>query len=242
MWAEDMGRPAAEHIASAARGHVLEFTSLRGLSVALRVLYPIAAIAYALQAIAYWRRAHLLQRFDSGGDVTFADLSSADDLVAVAIALTFVMLISIIVLLIIWLWRAYSNIRVFGATPLRYGRGWTIGAWFIPIANLVIPKQLFNDVWRGADVRAPYNARWRHLPVDHLITAWWGSFVVSGLTLRVLSEVSRRDDGDAARLVTLDRWMIPAALLGMTSAVLGAVMISRLSDRQHRRASELSLI
>ena len=34
---------------------------------------------------------------------------------------------------------------------LRYGNGWAIGAWFVPILSLVRPKQMANEIWRGSE-------------------------------------------------------------------------------------------
>ena len=155
------------------------FQSLRGLSVALLVLFILSALALVWSAIALFVRSGKVADFRDGGDVSFSDLSAADDAVSSGLGFTILLGIAVFVLLIIWLWRAYSNTRVFGAAPWRFGRGWTIGAWFIPFANFVIPKMLINDAWRGADRDAPGNPQWRKLPVAAIITLWWFSYVIA---------------------------------------------------------------
>jgi hypothetical protein len=44
------------------------------------------------------------------------------------------------VVFIVWFHRAYGNLGALGVDRPRHGRGWAIGAWFIPIANVFIPK------------------------------------------------------------------------------------------------------
>jgi hypothetical protein len=32
----------------------------------------------------------------------------------------------------------------------RFSAGWAVGSWFVPFVNLVVPKQVVNDVWRAS--------------------------------------------------------------------------------------------
>ena len=48
---------------------------------------------------------------------------------------------------------AYENIERLGASDLRASRGWSIGAWFVPILNLVRPEQLMDDIGARATRR-----------------------------------------------------------------------------------------
>ena len=73
---------------------------------------------------------------------------------------------------LIWWWRAYSNLPAITGQELRFGRGWAIGAWFVPILNLWRPKQIGNDIWRGGDRSARGNRDWTSLPVNQLVH-WW---------------------------------------------------------------------
>src|SRR5262245_14862724 len=44
------------------------------------------------------------------------------------------------VVFIVWLYRARRNLAIWGILGLGWGPGWAIGGWFIPLANLLIPK------------------------------------------------------------------------------------------------------
>jgi Domain of unknown function (DUF4328) len=88
-----------------------------------------------------------------------------------------------------WLWFAVSE-------P-RYRRGWAIGAWFIPVANLVIPKQLANDLWRAGDPELqPRDPGWQRRPVAAIVHWWWAFYLIgSGL-----SSLAGNLIGDAASI------------------------------------------
>jgi uncharacterized protein DUF4328/uncharacterized protein DUF2510 len=81
---------------------------------------------------------------------------------------------------LVWWYRAYSNLPGITGYSRRFGRGWSIGAWFVPILSLWRPKQIGNDIWRGGDPAAPGNARWTTLPVSPLVHWWWAIYLLSG--------------------------------------------------------------
>jgi hypothetical protein len=80
------------------------------------------------------------------------------------------MLIATGIVFIVWLHRAYTNLRALGAKKLRFGPGWAIGGWFVPIWSAFRPKQIVNDVWRGSDpeLAKSYGNIW-----DRPVPGWW---------------------------------------------------------------------
>lgn len=95
-------------------------------------------------------------------------------------------LLATAVVFIIWLWRTHTQASALAPTrEARYGRGWAIGAWFVPFANLVIPKQVVDDVWRRADPAAPSGWHTRRQPAPALFHWWWGLYVGAGLLAQI---------------------------------------------------------
>jgi hypothetical protein len=86
---------------------------------------------------------------------------------------------------ITWFYRAYKNLRRLGVQNMRYGQGWSIGAWFVPILSLFRPKQIANDIWRGSERGAEVSTQWRGLGVPSLVRWWWGLFLAQGVLLEV---------------------------------------------------------
>ena len=52
------------------------------------------------------------------------------------------------VLFVVWFFQTYRAAASRGATFRTWASGWTIGGWFIPLANFVIPKLVMNEVDR----------------------------------------------------------------------------------------------
>jgi cytochrome b561 len=79
-----------------------------------------------------------------------------------------------------WFYRAYRNLRRLGVLNLRYGDGWALGAWFIPFFNMVRPKQIANDVWRGSEPGVDVLTQWRQVEVPSLVHWWWALYLIQG--------------------------------------------------------------
>jgi membrane protease YdiL (CAAX protease family) len=158
---------------------------------------------------------------------------------------------------LIWWYRAYSNLPGITGQPWRFGRGWSIGAWFIPFFNFVRPKQIGNDIWRGGDPRASGNPNWTALPVSSLVHWWWALFLLAsilggiagGLTSvdNVLSDSVSHPGLSPADLTSesdLKQEHAAAVINAASSAIeviaAGAAIlfIKRASDRQDERIAE----
>jgi hypothetical protein len=143
---------------------------------------------------------------------------------------------------IAWTWRAYRNITALGAQHPRFGSGWAVGGWFVPILSLWRPKQIVDDIWRTSDPAAPAFLRrpnWSEVALPGLLTAWWTFFILS----QVLDRMSGRISGDSATLGA-DRFGTTVALAASLSTVAAGVcairVVARISERQRERAEALA--
>jgi serine/threonine protein kinase len=154
-------------------------------------------------------------------------------------------------LFLAWFRRAYTNLASLGARRPRYGRGWTIGAWVLPVFSLFRPKQLLNDIWRASDPDLPPDMgdRWRHRPVSPLLAWWWLTFLASILVRSITTEAVHV----VASVMTLgllpsqlDRFQasadvqVLADLLTVLAGLLALGVVRRTTTRQEQRAARLA--
>jgi uncharacterized protein DUF4328 len=174
-------------------------------------------------------------------DWTIDELISITELVDLAAIVQLVGYVIGAIIFIAWFHRAYGNLPALGVSNPRRGRGWAIGAWFIPIANLFIPKQLANDIWRAGDPELrPGDQAWQSRPVAAILHWWWALYLVSG----VVANLSGRRIEDAANLADLRAAIILNAVaqaIGIASAVAAIVVVKRATARQESRARLLEL-
>jgi hypothetical protein len=124
-----------------------------------------------------------------------------------------------------WLARSRRNAQLLSPRSSVPTPGWTIGAWFIPLVNLVAPRRLVLDIGRAS------STSWEETRDTTLVNLWWAAWIGHGLVLVTANRVA---PGSMALLVAAEALMIAAAvLLGLVieritvlqSAALGATVL-----------------
>ena len=81
--------------------------------------------------------------------------------------------LGLIPVFLVWFYRARKNADGRGQQQ-RWGAGWAIGGWFVPIVSLWFPYQIMADIWR-----ANLPAERRNQPAV-LPGFWWGCWLAGG--------------------------------------------------------------
>ncbi|MFF6886560.1 DUF4328 domain-containing protein [Streptomyces sp. NPDC012421] len=137
------------------------------------------------------------------------------------------------VVFIVWFHRVRQNAGAFAPDSQTRTPGWAIGAWFIPLANLWIPRQIAVEVWR-ASRQDPYAADGaRELTV---LNAWWTCFVV-GVVLDRLSSTLYKQAETLDALTTAAAWSVAGYLVLVAAGVLAILFVRRLTSMQHAKAT-----
>jgi hypothetical protein len=209
---------------------------LDGLRTALVVLFACTAASSVAVVIALVNRLGVISDIEAGqfGFDLVQRANDADDAVGLAAGFTLVLAIATAVLLIIWQWRCAKNAELLGRDQPRFGPGWSIGAWFIPLANFVIPVLIFQDLWRASSAGARPGA-WRSEKGSGLVALWWVLFVVSAITTRFVDG----DDADSLRdLKSQNQVLVAAFVVSVIAAVLAIAVVVQLTRRFDERRDE----
>ncbi|MFD8364400.1 protein kinase domain-containing protein [Streptomyces hygroscopicus] len=137
----------------------------------------------------------------------------------------------VMVLWLIWFRTAYINSTRLNPGRLRFGSGYAVGAWFIPVAQLWLPKQIANDIWTASVPPGPGR---RGRAVLHW---WWAFFVVMFLFAPVsgfggLVGDFATDQRPAVAIKIIDDG------IGFLAGVLAFCVVRRISKMQERRAAQ----
>jgi hypothetical protein len=221
--------------------------SLKGLAIAVSVLFAVIALVDIIAAVARNNRAGLLDDLlDNPLSVQIQDLLDADDFVAGTTALHAFGAIALAVVLIVWQWRHAKNAEVLGVRGGLGSPGWAIGGWFIPIANFVLPgMQMFRSS-KGSDIedrragRAPKGAG--------IIVPWAIALALGVMILGSSNAFSDTDDEgnlviessqDVEDAASRDHTAAAGYLVMVAAAVLGIVMVRSLTKRQTTAYAQL---
>lgn len=116
-----------------------------------------------------------------------------------------------------WFRRAYGNAIALGHRA-SFAPGWAIGAWFVPILNLVRPYQIAIAMWRHAG---------NHVGKGSLVGCWWAFWLASNFLAQISLRLYNSNNDDSLRLsVQLD---IVADFTTVVAGVLAVIMVRKLT-------------
>lgn len=129
-----------------------------------------------------------------------------------------------------WQHRAYANLRLIGSRETEYTPGWSVGWWFVPIANLFRPYSIMAELWRRS---ASHNEPGQSSDASgsSLIGGWWLCYVAATLLSRLansyFSSAAVASDYVSAMYVS-----IASDVLLLVAAVLALRMIRGIARLQ----------
>lgn len=129
-----------------------------------------------------------------------------------------------------WIYFTNANAHAFGAERLSMGPRLAVAAYFIPIANLVMPFQSMRDVWK-ASVNP---GDWEVVKAPPLIGWWWFFWLtgnIAGIVAFRLADAERYPDiGPASEKLTM-----LSDILTIAASFFLAMIIRRLTKLQQDR-------
>ncbi len=151
-----------------------------GLTGTLFAILLASGVLSVIAGVAYFAGWNLWTDYRDGGSTT---LDAASNFVTAGDAASNIASIGqtpIFVLLVIWTNFAYKAVLSRKPTLIAWSSGWAIGGWFIPFANLVIPKLVINEIDRISheSLIEPVGDQWKSQNRTGVSDAWWILFVI----------------------------------------------------------------
>ncbi len=144
------------------------------------------------------------------------------------------------VVFLMWLYRSHENLSSFGvkSRDLEYSSGWTVGSFFVPFVNLVVPYRAIREVWRKSGPNA--SSMFSELSPPGFFPLWWGLWLASNFCNQLYFRMALQENIPPEVKLTVG---LLSGLLDILAAIL-AIRIVREIDRQqteHSRAIEHEL-
>jgi hypothetical protein len=126
---------------------------------------------------------------------------------------------------ITWLYLVRENLELRGETGLLWRKGWTIGGWFIPVANLVIPWRVVCEVY-ARSVPGAY----RTWTAPRLVSGWWVALILAVFRFTTSETVCSADCSTRIVVVHFAAfWNVVNGIAGVVAAVLAVRIVSRVT-------------
>ena len=142
--------------------------------------------------------------------------------------ITFIVYVATVVVFCMWLYRCAKNVVAFG-TPrslINYSPGWTVGSFFVPFANLVIPYRAMKEVWensRQSTGTLLYSSAPAWFPI------WWTFWLLSNFATNLYFRLTFNEKVDRYVAGVLG---VAADSLTVVAAILAIVIIGEIDKRQ----------
>ncbi|MFH8471409.1 DUF4328 domain-containing protein [Streptomyces sp. NPDC018000] len=207
-----------------------------GLAMAVVILLTVVAVTDLLAVAAGLNVRRLLANGLENDFATYdhAEAALADNLYGSASLLQDVMALATAVVFIIWFRRVRLNAEVFDPSMQPMAPGWAVGAWFVPIANLVLPRRIAGGIWT-ASAQTNTDGSWRTVPATPM-NLWWGawvcSLVFSWVTFRLYMKAE-----DTQEIIDTTGLMMASDAFDIVAAVLAILFVRKLTRMQGERAA-----
>lgn len=173
-----------------------------------------------------------------GGErVSFEDAEAVDDKFARSATIQLVATLLCAVTFLLWLARAHNNASALGAPP-RETKAAALFCWFVPIANLFVPKRVVNDIWRGSDPDDPEPPppEWRKRRVSGLVQAWWITWLLGGFLGNVLLRRAFNEDIVTPEDLRSEGYgYLVSDAIYIVAAILAILMVREMTERLELR-------
>jgi hypothetical protein len=139
--------------------------------------------------------------------------------------------VGIVISFLLWFHRAYRNLPALGAIGLKYSPAWAVGAFFVPLLNLVRPFQIMREIWQVSTATAGrwVNVNWEAGSLPPVLIGWWGTWWGYIMFGRMAGQLSQSGT-DYSMAIWADRLTIVTCMAGLVAAVL-FIRIIREVDR-----------
>ncbi|MFH8980213.1 DUF4328 domain-containing protein [Streptomyces varsoviensis] len=201
-----------------------------GLATAVTVLFGVVA---ACDLFALYADSHIYSLLDDFLTIQAGELKRADDLYTTAGRLQGLATTATAVVFIIWFYRVRTNAEIFTQDICTLGRGWSIGGWFVPFANLWLPFRVAAETWQASAPQTPEGTlrEISRAPVR----AWWLLWLLSLAVGRTAQTLYNRADTPESLQQAAGTVML-GDLLNLAAAALAILFVRKLTRMQRERA------
>jgi hypothetical protein len=156
-----------------------EYRSAAGLATCAAILLVTRAIISAVAAFSTAAQFPVLDEARAGHVISLAVAESHDSRQRMFAAIYMSVALAEVIVYLVWVYCANRNAHALGADKMQYSPAWSVGCFFIPLANLVMPFLMLRELWKASSPIS--RGRWQEAAVSPVLGAWWALSVFYGM-------------------------------------------------------------
>jgi len=140
----------------------------------------------------------------------------------------FLVWIAAVIAVLRWIYLANGNAHAIGAEDMMVSPGWSVGWFFVPLANLVMPFIAMRELWK-----ASANPKdWQAESASVTIAIWWGFWLAASLPGAISFQAGMDPAKEAGTIA--EAAYLASQLLSIPAALLLASIVGKVQAMQSR--------
>ena len=209
----------------------LRYRPLKALKAAILLLMGGFMLLYGVLLYFEFVNLSYILQIKNGVQFPESELQASDQRVVTTALVLRGLYFVIVVVFACVIYRLRTNVEALGARDLPISRGWTVGWFFVPIANLFMPFKAVRDVWNAS---VPVTGPWIENSASALVPCWWFLWIASNISNNIVSTIAKF----AVTLEEIQRNIVLAicvSILDITLAAAASWMLLRLMQMQDEK-------
>jgi len=203
-----------------------------GLATAIAVMMLIDVIVEVCTGVNSFVTISVMKRVIAGEVVPQEELTAIDMRTGALALLGVPFMLAAGLLFCFFMPRANRNASAFGSL-MTISPGWTVGWWFVPIANLWMPYHAMKEMWQGSDPDP--TVPMVSVPAPAVMKWWWGMYLVHSFSGWAPMLAGGKENRQAQDLVNAATIEIVTSVISIAAALLAAATVRGLARRQEER-------
>lgn len=222
-----------------------KFVSGHSRAKAAKVFLIITLIFGIIAIVSNYLEINLLERIAGAGYYSVDEAQANDSRQLIISIFQSILIFPTGVLFILWFYRSHRNLKALGNRHLKYGSGWTIGGFFVPILGLFRPYQVMKEIWMKSnpsinDEVLPGFKR-KESKSSTLYGWWWFLFILSNYLSRLPHFFWSPEE--SASMYIMGNWIsISSEIIEIASAIVTIQLINEIVRRQQEKKKETKLV
>lgn len=134
-----------------------------------------------------------------------------------------------------FIYVAKKDLRELRVTDLQFSPGWSVGWFFVPLANLWMPYKAMAESFRASDPTCLDRRAWKGCRVPGIVKAWWAAWITSNLVGRFSASIWDSAASPEEYLLA-GQVDVAAGMIDVLLTVLAIMLVGALVERRQAKA------
>jgi hypothetical protein len=199
----------------------------------------VCVLAAAFSLPAGMDQLDIIDKFRDGARLSFAEVEDADDQLNRIAQVQFGLILLTGIAWLLWQSLAHRSERGIGLRHSKFPPRDAVLWWFIPIGQLIMPKRVMDEIWRGSDpgLRGD-EPNFASLHVDPLVHIWWFAWIAGTVGNRLAHYAYDRANTLGSAEIAIRAYMAAEVAL-MLAGALGILVVLRITERVEERQAQM---